>query len=150
MGNLGAKKKGRDKKCKWMKEWQGRCGWRQISVRFLSKDDWRLISQTDIAVRLPRKGQTVWHFLPLLLPLSLPVVFCRSLASSSRMAKLWLCDNLVIRSLVCYLWSHKFSLPQFRAIQWARRTRQKVINYLWHSNNILFIKMKKRAIQKKF
>lgn len=35
------------------------CGWRQISVRFLSKDDRRLISQTDIVVGLLRKGQTV-------------------------------------------------------------------------------------------
>lgn len=72
------------------KEWEregARCGWGQISVRFLSKDDWRLISQTDLVVGFPRKGQTVWHFLslPLLFLLfSLPVVFCGSLVSSFR------------------------------------------------------------------
>lgn len=121
-----------------------RCGWGQISVRFLSKDDWRLISQTDLVVGFPRKGQTVWHFLslPLLFLLfSLPVVFCGSLVSSSGMAKVWLCDTLVIRNHVCVcgylLKPHSRPSPVHRLTVSQVDMKQKVIIYkhFWHSSS---------------
>lgn len=86
-------------------------------------------------------------------PFSLALLFCclpaRSPASSSRMVNVWLCDNLTIRSLVCaccYLWSHTVSFHRFSVTQWGRHTWGRLRNDLWHSHNLLFIRICKTAL----